>query len=126
MISSSALILFSILFVLLVGVILIFLPTVFGAKGEHLAEKQTTYECGVDGVEKTNSQVAVRFHLVAILFILFDVEVVFMYPWAVAFKSSTETGVGMYMFVAMSVFIALFVIGLLWEIKSKALDWERL
>ncbi len=126
MLSSSALIFFSFLVILLIGCLLIFLPILFGAKGSHLEEKSQTYECGVDPIEKKNGNVAVRFHLVAILFILLDVEVVFMYPWAVAFKSSVQSGYGVYMFLAMAVFAFLFILGLFWEIKSKALDWEKM
>ena len=65
-----------------------------------------------------------RFYLTAILFIMFDIEILFMFPWALAYRDFVDQGRGLYMFSAMAVFIGLFIFGLLWEIKSKALDWE--
>ncbi len=82
------------------------------------------YECGVPGTETGDSKVSIKFYLTAILFILFDIEIIFMYPWAVKFMDSIKEGTGGYMLGAMGVFVVLFVVGLVWEVKSKALDWN--
>lgn len=82
------------------------------------------YECGVPGTETGDSKISIKFYLTAILFILFDIEIIFMYPWAVKFMDSIKDGNGGYMLAVMGIFVALFVVGLLWEVKSKALDWK--
>lgn len=82
------------------------------------------YECGVPGTETNDSKISIKFYLTAILFILFDIEIIFMYPWAVKFMDSIKEGTGGYMLAAMGVFVLLFVVGLVWEVKSKALDWN--
>ena len=82
------------------------------------------YECGLPGTESEKSQVSVRYYLTAILFIVFDIEILFMYPWALTYKEFIASGHGAYIFWVMFVFVALFVFGLLWEIRSKALEWD--
>ena len=82
------------------------------------------YECGVPGTETNDSKISIKFYLTAILFILFDIEIIFMYPWAVKFMDSIKEGTGGYMLAVMGVFVVLFVVGLVWEVKSKALDWK--
>ena len=82
------------------------------------------YECGVPGTDTGDSKISIKFYLTAILFILFDIEIIFMYPWAVKFMDSIKDGTGGYMLGAMGVFVVLFVVGLVWEVKSKALDWN--
>lgn len=82
------------------------------------------YECGVPGTETNDSKISIKFYLTAILFILFDIEIIFMYPWAVKFMDSIKDGAGGYMLGVMGVFVVLFVVGLVWEVKSKALDWN--
>lgn len=82
------------------------------------------YECGVPGTETNDSKISIKFYLTAILFILFDIEIIFMYPWAVKFMDSIKDGSGGYMLGVMGVFVVLFVVGLVWEVKSKALDWN--
>jgi len=86
--------------------------------------KEMPYECGLPGQETKDTKVSVRFYLTAILFILFDIEIIFMYPWAIQFMDSLKDGSGGYMLGVMGVFVLLFVIGLVWEVKSKALDWK--
>jgi NADH-quinone oxidoreductase subunit A len=66
----------------------------------------------------------VKFYLTAILFILFDIEIIFMYPWATTFKEFIKTGDGGTVFVSMLIFLAVFIFGLFWEVKSKALEWD--
>lgn len=82
------------------------------------------YECGIPGQEKKDTKVSVKFYLTAILFILFDIEIIFMYPWAVTFKDSIVSGQGAFVLISMMIFIAIFIFGLFWEVKSKALEWD--
>ena len=81
--------------------------------------KQDTYECGVDYVGDSRQRFSVKFYLVAVLFVIFDLEVVFMYPWAVNFR--TLGGFGL---VTMGIFLVILTIGLLYEWKKGALEWE--
>jgi len=79
----------------------------------------------VDVSRQKTTKIPIKFYLTAILFILFDIEIIFMYPWAMAYDHYiTEMGMGIYIFSAMAVFLAVFIFGLFWEIKSRALEWE--
>ena len=95
-----------------------------GPKRNETPAKMMPYECGVPGEETKDSKVTVKFYLTAILFIIFDIEIIFMYPWAVTFIDFVKQGHGLYILGAMGVFILLFVVGLIWEVKSRALDWN--
>jgi NADH-quinone oxidoreductase subunit A len=81
--------------------------------------KLMTFECGNDPVGSPRSRFSVQFFLVALLFIIFDVEVVFIFPWAVLFRK-----LGLYGFVEMAVFIFILVLGLFYVWKKGALEWE--
>lgn len=83
------------------------------------SEKLSPYECGFEAFEDARMKFDVRYYLVAILFILFDLEIAFLFPWAVVLKE-----VGMFAFVAMMVFLAILVVGFIYEWKKGALDWE--
>ena len=83
------------------------------------AEKLSTYECGFEPFEDSRLKFDVRFYLVAILFIIFDLEIAFMFPWAVVL-----TEIGWFGFVGMFVFLAILVIGFIYEWKKGALEWE--
>lgn len=106
------------------GALLVFGASLVGAKQKSTKAKSMPYECGLPGQETVKSNVPIRFYLTAILFIMFDIEILFLYPWAVAYREFVKSGHGAYMFWVMLVFIGLFVFGLLWEIKSKALEWD--
>lgn len=82
-------------------------------------EKQDTYECGIDYRGDSRKRFSVKFYLVAVLFVLFDLEVVFMYPWAVNFRK-----LGLFGLVSMGIFLAILTIGLLYEWKKGALEWD--
>ena len=82
-------------------------------------EKLTEYECGFPAFEDSRSQFDVRFYLVAILFIIFDLEAAFLYPWAVSLKHIGITG-----WLAMMVFLAELVLGYVYAWKKGALEWE--
>lgn len=81
--------------------------------------KLAPYECGFEAFEDARMQFDVRYYLVAILFILFDLEIAFLFPWAVALDS-----IGFVGFLAMMVFLALLVVGFIYEWSKGALDWE--
>jgi NADH-quinone oxidoreductase subunit A len=83
------------------------------------SEKNSAYECGFEAVEDARMKFDVRYYLVAILFILFDLEVAFLVPWAVAMND-----VGLIGFWAMMIFLGILIVGLIFEWKKGALDWE--
>lgn len=87
-------------------------------------EKLTTYECGVPTRGSTNLRFYVRFYVVALLFLLFDLEAAFLIPWAVSFRHFVEIGMGVQLFVAMTVFFGMLVVGLIYEWRKGALEWE--
>ena len=82
-------------------------------------EKLSPYECGFEAFEDARMKFDVRYYLVAILFILFDLEIAFLFPWAVALKE-----IGMAGFLAMMLFLGILVVGFVYEWKKGALDWE--
>ena len=82
-------------------------------------EKLTEYECGFPAFEDSRAQFDVRFYLVAILFIIFDLEIAFLFPWALVFKDIGVTAIA-----AMAVFLGILVIGFIYEWKKGALEWE--
>ena len=82
-------------------------------------DKNSTYECGFDAFEDSRGNFDVRFYLVAILFIIFDLEVAFLFPWAVSFAK-----IGVFGFLSMMVFLAILTVGFVYEWKKGALEWE--
>lgn len=82
-------------------------------------EKMAAYECGFDAFDDLRRQFDVRFYLVAILFIIFDLEVAFLFPWAVALG-----GIGLFGFWSMMLFLAVLTVGFIYEWKKGALEWE--
>ena len=118
-------ILFLATFVLLFGYIMLKLASKLGPKKQKKGKVLLSpYECGLPSEEKGATNMPIKFYLTAILFIIFDIEIIFIYPWALTFKDSIREGQGGYVFIAMAVFLFLFIFGLFWEIASKALDWE--
>ena len=87
-------------------------------------EKETTYESGMEPIKSAHDRFSVKFYLVAMLFILFDIEVVFMYPWAVTFLDFFETGQGMLALFAMLLFIVTLLFGYIYILKKGALKWD--
>jgi NADH-quinone oxidoreductase subunit A len=81
--------------------------------------KLSPYECGFEAFEDARMKFDVRYYLVAILFILFDLEIAFLFPWAVVLQD-----VGFFGFAAMMVFLAVLVVGFIYEWKKGALEWE--
>lgn len=112
------------IFVVIFGCSLLFLASKIGAKAKFNAVKLETYECGIPAETSGPSKVPIKFYLTAILFILFDIEIIFMYPWALTYGDFISGGYGIYIFSAMAFFLCVFIFGLFWEVKSKALEWE--
>jgi len=83
------------------------------------AAKMSAYECGVEPVGDARERFSIKFYLVAVLFILFDIEAVFLYPWAVTFRQ-----LGMYGLIEMALFILILLVGYLYLLKKRALDWD--
>lgn len=81
--------------------------------------KYSVYECGVDPLGPARIRVSVKFYLVALTFIVFDLEATFLYPWAILFRS-----LGWYGFLAMCFFLGMLAIGLVYEWKKGALEWQ--
>ena len=84
--------------------------------------KNIPYECGMLPIGEGNTRFAVRFYLVAMLFILFDIEVVFLYPWAVVYREMLKENANL-IFGAMVSFLAILVVGYVYALKKKAFDW---
>ena len=107
---------------ILVGAVVGIAPQVLGALlGPNRPDqaKNSPYECGFEAFEDSRMKFDVRYYLVAILFILFDLEIAFLFPWAVALKEIGATG-----FWAMMIFLGILVVGFAYEWKKGALDWE--
>ena len=100
------------------GVLLLVLTTILGPRLQF-AEKQEPFECGERPIVSPYQRFNVKYYMVAVSFIIFDVEMVFLYPWAVVFE-----GLGWYGFVAMFVFIFMLAVGLAYEWMKGGLDWN--
>lgn len=87
------------------------------------AAKDTAYECGADPIGEGNTRLSVKFYLVAMLFILFDIEVIFMYPWAVIYRDMLVKNAAL-IFGSMISFLGIVFIGYLYALKKKAFDWK--
>src|SRR6476661_4769658 len=96
------------IFVLAFGIIILFGASLLGPKRTPNAAKDMPYESGIPGQAARETKISVKFYLTAILFILFDIEIIFMYPWAITFTDSIKEGNGLYMLGAMGVFVLLF------------------
>ena len=85
----------------------------------HSKNKDKNFECGIESVGNARIPFSVKYFLVAILFVLFDVEVIFLYPWAINFKALGVEGM-----IKMVIFMMLLLVGFFYIIKKKALEWE--
>ena len=101
-----------------VGLVMITLGFILGRHNPD-AEKNSPYECGFEAFEDSRMKFDVRYYLVAILFIIFDLEIAFLFPWAVVLKD-----LGIFGFWAMMLFLAILVVGFIYEWKKGALEWE--
>ena len=99
------------------------MSVVLGKRGKRPAVKDTPYECGMVPVGEGNTRFSVKFYVVAMLFILFDIEVVFLYPWAVIYREMLKENGGMILGAMVSFMVVLFV-GYLYAVKKRAFDWR--
>src|SRR3954462_11580420 len=117
---------FPILLFLIVGAAFGVAPVVAGSVVSRLvgvhkpdSEKLSPYECGFEAFEAARMKFDVRYYLVAILFILFDLEIAFLFPWAIVLRE-----LGMFGFIAMLMLLAILVVGFIYEWKKGALEWD--
>jgi NADH-quinone oxidoreductase subunit A len=101
-----------------IGLLLLGLGFLIG-HGSKDAEKLSSYECGFEPFDDSRMKFDVRYYLVAILFIIFDLEIAFLFPWAVSLGT-----VGTFGLVAMGIFLAILVVGFIYEWKKGALEWD--
>lgn len=111
-------IIFAFIFALLLAVLLLTLPKVLSPKAPSAA-KSKPFECGKESFSLPQGQIPVHFYTVAMLFIVFDVELVFLFPWAVTFRET-----GLFGLLEMAVFIGFVVLGFCYAWKKGALEWE--
>lgn len=93
-------------------------------KGKKTAGKHRPYESGIDTEGASKGRFPIKFYVIAMLFILFDIEVVFLYPWATLFKEFVAKGDGAFMLIEMMIFLGILAIGLIYIYGRKALEWE--
>ncbi len=118
MLTDYLFILIFIVLALVLGLIMMVLSKLI-AKAQPYQEKNAPYECGFNVFESAHIPVDVRFYLVAILFIIFDLETAFFFPWAVVLRKISWLG-----YTSMIVFLGVLVIGFIYEWKKGALEWE--
>jgi NADH-quinone oxidoreductase subunit A len=99
------------------------LSVVLGKKGKRSKIKDTAYECGMLPIGEGTARLSVKFYVVAMLFILFDIEVVFLYPWAVIYKTMLAENAAM-IFGSMLSFLAILFVGYIYALKKGAFDWK--
>ncbi|MGE5525895.1 MAG: NADH-quinone oxidoreductase subunit A [Rhodospirillaceae bacterium] len=117
---------FPILMFILVGLAVGLGPVILGSGVSRLlgvhrpdSEKLSPYECGFEAFEDARMKFDVRYYLIAILFILFDLEIAFLFPWAIVLQE-----IGVFGLIAMFVFLAILVVGFIYEWMKGALEWE--
>ena len=99
--------------------------TVLGKIGRGSKIKDTAYECGMIPIGEGSPRMSVKFYLVAMMFILFDIEVVFMYPWAVVYKEMLkDEATRNLIFGSMVSFLGILFVGYVYAVKKKAFDWK--
>ena len=103
---------------LALGLLLLLSATIIAVRNPD-TEKVSAYECGFNAFDDARMKFDVRFYLVSILFIIFDLEIAFLFPWAIALDH-----IGLAGFIAMMIFLALLVVGFIYEWKKGALDWD--
>ncbi len=117
-------ILVQVLIVLGFGVVTLAISVLLGKRARRTAAKDMPYECGMIPQGDAQPRFSVKFYLVAMLFILFDIEVVFLYPWAVNFQAMLATH-GSGIFWSMAGFLGIITVGYVYAIKKGVLDWKQ-
>ena len=97
----------------------------FGVRGKRNRTKDIAYECGMLPIGEGSTRMSLKFYLVAMLFILFDIEVVFLYPWAVVYKQMlAEPAMKNLIFGSMISFLGILFVGYIYAVKKRAFDWK--
>ena len=107
----------------LLGIVAIGLGYLFGPRRSN-KRKNSPYESGMSPIGPGTRQLPVKFYIVAVLFILFDIEVVFLLPWAVIFKKFVDEGLGNFVLIEMIIFLVILLVGYVYAWKKGALKWE--
>jgi NADH-quinone oxidoreductase subunit A len=102
---------------------MLIMSVLLGKKGKTLPIKDTAYECGMLPIGEGNSRLSVKFYLVAMLFILFDIEVVFLYPWAAIYRDMLKQNANL-IFGSMVSFLGILLVGYIYAVKKRAFDWK--
>ncbi len=119
-------ILISLIIAVVFSIVFVLLSRYFGPS-RPTPQKESVYECGMPPVGGAHQRFSVKFYLVAVLFILFDLEAVFIYPWSVIFKDYVESGIsgaGIYILGEMGIFLTVLLLGWLYILKRGALEWD--
>jgi NADH-quinone oxidoreductase subunit A len=103
----------------------LFLSVVLGRVGKRTPVKDTAYECGMLPEGEAQPRFSVKFYLVAMLFILFDIEIVFMYPWAVVYRDFIAKYNALPILGSMVGFVVILLVGFVYAVKKGALEWRR-
>lgn len=123
MISPYIAALTSIVLAVVFSAVFVNMSLIFG-RSKPEPEKLDVYECGVPPTGDARARISVKFYMVALLFILFDIEAVFLFPWAVTLRDFVASGMGMFVLVEMFVFIGLLFLGWVYVLKRGALKWD--
>jgi NADH-quinone oxidoreductase subunit A len=102
---------------------ILILSVIVGKRGRRSPIKDTAYECGMLPVGEGSTRLSVKFYLVAMLFILFDIEVVFLYPWAVVYRDMLRHNANL-IFGSMLSFLVILFVGYIYALKKGAFDWK--
>lgn len=107
------------------GVFMLFITTKIRPANSDKAEKHPdTFECGVPYQGDARGMFNVRFYIIAVIFIIFDVEAIFLFPWAVTFGTFKEMGLGLFVLVEMFIFLFILLVGYFYIVGKGSLDWE--
>lgn len=107
------------------GLFLLLSSIIKPKKISNIATKYAVYECGIDTVGTARERIDVKFSVIAMLFILFDIETVFFFPWAILYKDFIGMGMGAFALVEILLFVAILAIGFVFVWRKGALDWSK-
>jgi NADH-quinone oxidoreductase subunit A len=105
---------------------MLFVSVIVGVKGKRSQVKDSAYECGMVPVGEGSTRMSIKFYLVAMLFILFDIEVVFLYPWAVIYREMLKDAATKNLVLgSMVTFLVILFVGYIYAVKKRAFDWKH-
>ena len=113
---------------ILLGILLVYIPLLIQklvAPSNPTKDKLSTYECGEDAEGSAWVRFNIRYYIIALIFLIFEVEVVFLFPWAVIFQDFIKEGNGMLVFVEMAIFLFILIVGLAYVWQKTDLDWVK-